>query len=256
MKVRLGTLRLFIQEVLVEQSWVPGRWSPDLGEPVSDDDLEAMGEVDDRMVGDGIGGSEDDISDHLKADEKGQTLGDPPDETIREHLSLSRELRRYFLQEQEDQDSGTEPADGSSAPPGSEGEDAVGGGTSAAPQGFYTPFDMERDHSATWYRSPGQAAGTGGDPYRSEDPHAQLGFHAPGSDGESKPLAPPIWQLSAGSDTSKVLGANAKADSGGVDSGDGSKESEAPGGDVDAGEEGDEAEGEESGSGRPGDRRN
>lgn len=251
MKVRLGTLRLFISEVIAEQAWVPGRWDPRQGKSLGPEDLEAMGETDDRMVGDG---AEDDIADHLKGDEGGRSLGNPPDETMREHAYLARELRRYFLQEAEDdkQDSDAEPADGSSAPPGAEDAGGDGKGESAAPTGFYTPFDMNKDHSSTWYRSPGQPMGTAGDMFRSEDPHAQLGFHPPGGSKEGTPLAPPIWQLSAGSDTSKVLGANAKPDSGGVDSGDGSKESEAPGSDAD----GDEAEGEEQSTGSPVNRRN
>lgn len=224
MKVRLGTLRLFIREVVL---------------------VDEMNQVDDRMIGDG---ADDDISDHLKDGEDGQSLGNSPDETMREHDDLSRELQLYFLQEDvEQQNSDAEPADGTSEPPGNGGEAESGGSAPAGAAGFYTPFDKERDHSATWYRSPGQAAGTAGDPFRSEDPHAQLGFHPPGSDGESKPLAPPIWQLSAGSDTSKVLGANAKAGAGGGQSGDGSKESEAPGGT--GAEEGDEAEGEEPSTG-------
>lgn len=256
MKVRLGTLRLFISEVIAEQAWVPGRWDPRHGEPVDDEELAAMGEVDDRMVGDGT----DDIADHLRSDEEGRSLGNAPDETMREAEELARELRRYFLQEATpEQDSDAEGADGTSEPPGSEGEDSGDGGDPTGPAGFYTPFDMTKDHmgtddlSSTWYRSPGRPMGTEGDPFRSEDPHAQLGFHPPGGSKEGEPLAPQIWQLTAGSDTSKVLGANAKPDSGGVDSGDGSKESEAPGSGEDDSEE---AEGEKPGAGGPGSRKN
>lgn len=193
---------------------------------------ETLGETDERMVGDGAG---DDIAAHLRSNEEGLSLGDP----VQEAGALNAEIGRYLLQEDDDQDASAETTGGSSAP--------------AAPTGFYTPFDMEKDHSSTWYRSPGRAAGTSGDPYRSEDPHTQLGFHAPGSDGEAATLAPPIWQLTAGSDTSKVLGANAKPDAGGVGSDGESEEGEEGQGleGGEPGEEGDEAEGEESSSGDP-----
>ena len=185
MKVRLGLLREFLREALLEQAWVPGRWDPRSGEPVDADDLQAMGETDDRMEGDGAGPSsapeDDDVAQHLRSEEEGMSLGDQVEE------GLNAAIRQYLTQE------------------ATEG----GGG----PTGFYAPFDMERDHSATWYRSPGQPMGAGGDPFRSEDSNAQLGFHAPGNE-ETASLAPPIWQLTAGSDTSKVLGAGAKPDTG------------------------------------------
>lgn len=258
MKVRLGALRAFLREVaLLEQASVPGRWDPRHGVPVDDEELEAMDETDERMVGDG---AEDDIAPHLRSKEDGLALGDPFQENV------NAEIREYLMQEAlgpempdaEAALTGDKESDEASGDEAGSGGDAAGAETSA-PAGFYTAFDMDRDHSATWYRSPGQPAGTGGDPFRSEDPHARLGFHPPGGQSEGEPLAPPIWQLSAGSDTSKVLGANAKPDSGGVDSGNGSKESEAPGGNSeegegDAGEDGDEGEGEEQERARPGDR--
>ena len=200
---------------------VPGRWYG--GEEPEGYDRErlgvevGMGETDARMVGDDVGAGgiqpEDgdfDISDHLRGDDEKISLGDAPDETMME--SLDDDLRSYFLQE----------AEGGSATQ----TDTV---EPAPATGFYTPFDMTRDHtgtddlSSTWYRSPGRAAGADGDAGRPSDPHAYLGFHPPkagadptasppatgGETGTSARLAPPIWQLSAGSDTSKVLGANA-----------------------------------------------
>jgi len=271
-KVRFGLLREYIQEALFrEEAWVPGRWMPGDGEPVDPDEL-GMDETDDRMVGDGEGPGENpdrndfDMADHLRGDEEKTSLGSPPDETMRETAQLRREMQQYFLQEQskdsEEPEAPDAPVDGS-AGAAATGENGSGTNAAAAPTGFYTPFDMDRDHSSTWYKSPGQPAGGSGDPFRSEDPYTQLGFHPPagpadpvashpavdGEEGASARLAPPIWQLSAGSDTSKVLGANAKGDSGGVDSG-GESETSAPGGEV-GGEdaEGDEAEGSKSGTG-------
>lgn len=43
MKIRLSELRRIIRESLVEQGWVPGRWYPGDGEPVSDEEVETMG---------------------------------------------------------------------------------------------------------------------------------------------------------------------------------------------------------------------
>ena len=260
MKVRLGELRRFLRKTIQEQAWVPGRWYPSEGEPVDPADAERLGDplgmaeideldqADARMLGDGKGPSEDedyDIADHLRGDEEKTSLGDPPDETIREATDLNREIRQYILQE---------------GPPGAGMVDPIGA------KGFYSDFDMEKDHgtgedlSATWYKSPGRPQGTEGDPFRGEDPHAQLGFHPPkgsqdptasppavdGEEGATARLAPPIWQLSAGGDTSKVLGANAKPDTGGEESGDESEEGE-EGSEAEPGAEGDEAEGEEQG---------
>lgn len=208
MRVRLGTLRELLREVLLaEQAIVPAR-----GVPTQVDDHEAMGETDERMLGDEGNG---DIAPHLRSDDDGLTLGDPVEE------SVNAEIRKYLMQEVEDDQQqppeGEEAAAGAGAAGGAEATSS--GSETSAPTGFYVPFDMERDHSATWYRSPGRAAGTDGDPFRGEDPHSQLGFHPPkpndttshpASAGEPVQLAPPIWQLSAGSDTSKVLGANAK----------------------------------------------
>lgn len=204
MRVRFGFVRRLLHEVINEQSWVPGRWYP-----------EDMDETDARMLGDDRGPSgedpDDDIADHLKDDED-SSVGEAPDETIQEHEMLKKEVQKFFLQEDPSAASGSDPRNA---------------------KGAYTSFDMTRDHTGTddlssnWYRSPGRAAGTEGDPYRSEDPYSQLGFHAkqgstspPGADGEEGIKArrtPDIWQLSAGSDTSKVLGANAHASSGSSD---------------------------------------
>lgn len=152
--------------------------------------------------------------------------------------ALLVEIRRFFLQEEVD--------------------------PSPAHVGAYTPFDMERDHTGRstmpWYRSPGLPAGGDGDPGRAADPHAYLGMHPPaaqgdptsappaatGQTGASARLAPPIWQLSAGSDTSKVLGANARPATPEVPSGDGTEEDEVgPDGDAEEGAPGGEAQRQE-----------
>lgn len=249
MKVRLGTLRQFLHEALLleECGCSTNRWLPS-------DELE---ETDDRMVGDNAGPGEPDedhdIAAHLRTDADEPWLGD----------ALQKEIRQYFLQEDAQQGDSQDSSKPGEVDPATSPDSNP---TSSDTNGFYTSFDMARDHtgdtSSTWYRSPGQEPGSAGDPFRSEDPYAQLGFHPPktgnatppGADGgEGTQLAPPIWQLSAGGDTSKVLGANAKPASGGGESSDGSKESEAPGGtDGDDGnesensEESGETEGEES----------
>jgi hypothetical protein len=257
------------EAILREEAMVPGRWYG--GEEPEGYDRErigtevGMGETDARMVGDDVGAGgiqpEDgdfDISDHLRGDEEKVSLGDAPDETMME--SIDDELRAYFLQE----------AESAGGPPET---DTV---TPAPATGFYTPFDMARDHtgtddlSSTWYRSPGRAAGGDGDPSRPSDPHAYLGFHPPkagndptasppaagGETGTSARLAPPIWQLSAGSDTSKVLGANAKAAPAGGESGDESEEAQAgEDGDLDGdGTEDESGEGKAPGGARSGNR--
>jgi hypothetical protein len=43
MKIRMSSLRRIIRETLEEQGWVPGRWYPGDGEPVSDEEVELMG---------------------------------------------------------------------------------------------------------------------------------------------------------------------------------------------------------------------
>jgi len=43
MKITVRQLRRIIREALEEQGWVPGRWYPGSGEPVSDEDVERMG---------------------------------------------------------------------------------------------------------------------------------------------------------------------------------------------------------------------
>jgi hypothetical protein len=213
MKVRLRILREYIRE----QAWMPGRWLPSDGEPVSGPESERLdpgvSESDARIEGDdrGPGGNpDDDVAEHLVDDEEGRGLGDP----VAESLGLELEFLDFFLQEGPAGASGSDPRDA---------------------KGAYAPFDMVRDHtgtddiSATWYRSPGREAGTSGDPYRGEDPNAQIGMHpkdtdptttppaAAGTGGIAARRAPAIWQLSAGSDTSKVLGADAKPSSGGDD---------------------------------------
>jgi len=161
-----------------------------------------------------------------------EALGLSDDEVLR------LDMRRFFLQE----------------------DQAMG---APAHVGAYTPFDMERDHtgkaSTPWYRSPGLAAGADGDPSRPADAHAYLGMHPPaaqqdptasppaasGEGGTAARLAPPIWQLSAGSDTSKVLGANAKPSASSVPSADGTEEGD-PGDTQDGeGAETGEAQGQE-----------
>lgn len=167
-----------------------------------------------------------------------EALGLSDDEVLR------LDMRRFFLQE--DQSLG--------AP---------------AHVGAYTPFDMERDHtgkaSTPWYRSPGLQAGGDGDPSRPTDPHAYLGMHPPaaqqdptasppaaaGEAGTAARLAPPIWQLSAGSDTSKVLGANARATAPSVPSTDGTEEGEPGDTEGDEGTEAGEAQGQEQDGRRP-----
>jgi len=190
------------------------------------------------------------IADHLRGTDEKQALGDPPDETVGEAL-LRRELKRFFLQE---------------GPAGASGSDP------REPKGAYSAFDMDRDHgdvdrlSSPWYKSPGRPAGEDGDPFRGPDPYSQLGFHPPkagadpvasppGADGEQgvqARLAPPIWQLTAGGDTSSVLGANAHPTSNEVGS-DGEPE-EGEEGDGPEGEDGSEegeAQGGQQGQGRP-----
>jgi hypothetical protein len=263
MRVRLGVLRSYLREALSrvdEEAWMPGRWYPSEGEPVDPADAERLGETDEmdetdaRMQGDGRGPGDTDanekIASHLRGDEDKTSLGDPDDETMRTESALRRELRRFFLQEDPAAASGSDPT---------------------KPGGAYSAFDMTRDHtgtddlSATWYRSPGREPGGDGDPFRGPDPYAQLGFHTPkaqndptasppGADGEvgtQARLAPPIWQLSAGSDTSKVLGAGARA--GGSDVGsDGEQKEDTEGAEDgdDTGEEG-SPEGGEQGQGHP-----
>lgn len=251
---------------LGEQAWVPGRWYPGEGEPLDDEDQDRLGdpvgmpavdETDGHMEGDGLGngipgpGEENmHISDHLRTGEEKTSLGTTPDDTMRENVDVPlwmvRELKRFMMQE-----------DGA-------------GGSLASPvdaKGFYSDFDMNKDHngtddlSSTWYKSPGRTPGEDGDPFRGTDPYAQLGFHPPkgqndptasppavdGEEGIASRLTPPIWQLSAGSDTSKVLGANAKpaAADGESEDGEGEEDEDGEGGEgVD--EEGGPPEGKES----------
>jgi hypothetical protein len=239
-----------------EEAMVPGRWYGG-DEPVGNDrerlgDEAGMDEADERMENDGLGNGvtdpndpdyDFDISDHLRGDNEKVTLGNPPDETMGEWLS--HEIRGYLLQE----------------------EPAIAAITAdpTDTRGAYTPYDAVKDHtgtddlSSTWYKSPGREPGTDGDPFRGPDPHAQLGFHPPaaqndpvasppaadGEEGVAARRAPPIWQLNGGSDTSKMLGADAHDPASGVGSGDGSEAEEAG----EPGESDDEegAEGEDQG---------
>lgn len=203
MKIRLGDLRRVFREEVQALS---------------------VDETDDRMLGDDKGPGvpdprTEDMSDHLLDDSDGRSLGSPAARTESVNLPVwfQEDLQEFFLQEAD------------------------------ATAGFYPPFDMTKDHtgtddlSATWYRSPGREPGGDGDPFRGSDPHSQLGFHPPqgaqdptashpavsGEEGVAARRTPAIWQLSAGSDTSKVLGAGAKPDSSGGESGDESETSEA-----------------------------
>ena len=243
MKIKLGLLREFLLEVSLSHE---------------------MDETDERMVGDNAGDTHDpndpndfDLSSHLRGTDEKLSLGDPDPMDEAETSALFHSIKEYFLQEAE----GVEAPSGDDETPSPGSGAAVGSPSAGNSNGFYTPFDMDKDHSSTWYKSPGQGAGTAGDPFRGEDPYAQLGFHAPagdkdptasppatdGEEGVAARLAPPIWQLSAGSDTSKVLGANAKADSGGVDSGNEPEAGEeGQGEEGESGDEGDEAEGSKS----------
>lgn len=249
MKIRLGTLRRLIRE----EAWVPGRpmvgdgdsMSPDdvsrLGEP---DGMPAVDETDDRMEGDGKGNGfvdpdepNDDMAGHLRTGEEKVALGDPTD--------VNEDIARFFLQEQDDQGTQSPPGE----PAGATGPDRAGSATSssadaakALQRGFYTDFDMTRDHtgtddlSSTWYRSPGRPAGGDGDPFRSADPYAQLGFHPPagpddpgtappGATGETgaESLDAPEDESLKTKDTSE-LGADEKGSTEGVGSDDGSQE--------------------------------
>lgn len=220
---------------MYEQAWVPGRWFPNgyepepvdkdrlgdgVGMPEPDGDLD---ETDARSEGDGAGNGIpdpdsdeelDDMSAHLRADQEDLSLGSPPEEQPThsvwdEAVQLNREIKRYMLQEY--------PAGAGMVDP------------TKPPKGFYSDFDADRDHGSVekmqgaWYRSPARPAGTDGDPFRGDDPYTQLGFHSPKgpTDGTTPPAAsgeegvaarktPAIWSLSAGSDTSSVLGAGAK----------------------------------------------
>lgn len=124
-----------------------------------------------------------------------------------EEAGLNLEIRTFFLQESQE-------------PTGQ--------------RGLYAPFDMERDHTGPaaepWYRSPGMSMGTAGDPGRPEDARSNIGMA-----GE---LAPQIWQLSAGSNTGAVLGANARPQGAEAGTGDENEEQEEENGERTPGEEG------------------
>lgn len=208
---------------LDEEAWVPGRWFPNKGEPLTpreEDELGDVDEGDERMEGDGAGipspnDDDDDLAQHLRGDDDKTSLGSPPEEKptkgrwdeVHDPAWLRREIRRFMLQEN--------PAGAGMVDP------------SPDKPGFYTPFDMVRDHTGTddpqdrWYRSPGRQPGTDGDPFRGPDPYAQLGFHAPqgaddpgttppGAEGEEGVAAretPAVGELTMGDDTSKLKSA-------------------------------------------------
>jgi hypothetical protein len=206
------------------------------------------------MLGDGkgngipdpeTGDDENKISPHLIGDEEKTSLGSPPEEKPEHHLGedhawLKREIKRYMLQEY--------PAGAGMVDPTTD------------PKGFYSDFDAARDHGdgeyiqSPWYKSPGRAQGTDGDPFRGEDPSSQLKMHpndndpttvhpaVSGEEGWAALRAPAIGALTGGGDTSTMLGANAKPGAPDVDSEDESEEGEeGEGGDA----QGDEAQGEE-----------
>ena len=215
MKVRLGLLRQYI--------------------------VEALNQADARMVGDGQGpaGGEEDLNNpekiapHLRGDEEKTSLGSPPEEED----ALKVEIQRFFLQEDDEEPADNEPG----APP--EDGPTPEPGTPPNNPGFYAPFDMVRDHTGSednyrsfWYRSPGRPAGGDGDPFRGEDPYAQLGFHPPkgpedptasppaadGDTGEAALDVPQEPALKTGN--TRELGPNAKKHGGGVASSDGAEE--------------------------------
>jgi len=45
MKIYISELRKIVRSILIEQGWVPGRWNPVSGVPVSDEDISCMGTV-------------------------------------------------------------------------------------------------------------------------------------------------------------------------------------------------------------------
>ena len=288
MKIKLGALRRFIQEELVprangssartdpdaqtpghlpdelpgsaaldvnEEAWPPGRGNPTGGVPLDGDVAdrlgEPLGETDGFTMEDDLGNGEKDrndpdsddfkIAQHLRGDDEKLSLGDPPDNDVmkdqKEARELNAEIRAYLLQEY-----------------------PVGAGMvdpTKDPKGFYTDFNMEKDHhtgadiQGVWYKSPGQAPGTAGDPFRVEDPHSRLGFHPPphkdttshpavsGEKGADALRAPGIWQLTGGSDTSQMLGPSVKGSSAEVPSEDGTEQKGKEG------VEGEEGEGQE-----------
>ena len=275
MRVRYGLLKEYLQEAVLStrvtspsaptdpDATVPGHLPNEL--PAS----AAIEETDERYEGDGLGNGmpdpksgEDNIklSDHLRGDEDKTSLGTPPEEMPSKSFygesleirRLNREIRRFLLQEY--------PAGAGMVDP------------TKPPTGFYTDFDMKRDHHdgddihGFWYASPGRTPGADGDPKRGSDPYVQLGFHSPkgphdwttppaasGEEGIAARRAPEEWTLNAGSDTSSVLGANnARPSSSGVGSEDGSEEDEE--GEGLPGELPEEGEDDEPGRGGPGDR--
>jgi len=156
MKIKLGALRKIVFETLAL-------------------------ETDERMMGDGATNGFDDLgfpdSIALHLDSKRAGLGDDnADDDI-----VAHEIKEFFLQEQ---DASSDDEQATPTP-----------GKAPEIKGFYTPFDMAKDHMGTdnfhgtWYKSPGQPAGAAGDPFRSEDPYAQLGFHPPA--GAADPTTTP-----------------------------------------------------------------
>ncbi len=172
MKFKLGSLRRLVREVLLR-------------------------ETDDRMMGDDAAngdadlGFPEELAAHLQPGGDRPDLGDPNDDDYEDESYLDEELRRFFLQEDDQSAS----AEGGAVPvPGESTEDGATPEPGVAPEtmGFYTPFDMVKDHTgtdnpnSTWYRSPGQPVGDN-DPFRSSDPYAQLGFHPPADSAVPSP---------------------------------------------------------------------
>lgn len=254
---------------LDEEAWVPGRWEPTYGDPVSapdaarlgdgvgDDPADDLSETDDRTEGDNKGNGMPDPKDpdhmgmaqHLRDDDP-TSLGSPPQEkpelsrwdeqNLRDVDWLIRETHRYLLQEN---------------PPGAGMVDPT-----KPPTGFYSAYDAAKDHGdvekmqGAWYRSPGRDPGSNGDPFRGDDPATQLGQHStrdgtrpPAVDGEegiAARRAPPQWPLGAGDDTSTILGANVHNTTTDVGSEDGTEAEEGP--EEGAGNSEDEGNGEKS----------
>lgn len=257
---------------LGEEAWMPGHWFPNgleaepydherLGDPTglpsgAEGDLE---ETDDRMIGDGKGNGipdpeagDDDLkmSPHLKGDEEKTSLGDPPEEKPRGNFGestdwLTSEIKRYMQQKPLMLE----------YPAGAGMVDPI-----EPPKGFYSDFDMAKQHGdgeyiqSPWYQTPGRAMGTDGDPFRGEDAPGQLKMHTgegipttavhpaiSGEEGFAALRAPEIGALTGGGDTSTMLGANAKPGAPDVDSEDDESEEGEEGGDA---EGDDEAQGE------------
>jgi len=129
-------------------------------------------ETDERMEGDGKEDKGTTIAQHLRPENDlalgDQVVEDDEDSTIPEWLE--RDIKRFMLQEY---------------PAGAGMVDPID------PMGFYSKPDPDRDLRTDihgyWYKSPARAPGSEGDPYRSDDPWAQLGFHVRADDPTASP---------------------------------------------------------------------